>query len=240
MRFFPPLTPLQYSSVIVRSVPISEVSSYNWVKNHKHFLAQSPNYREMLIVDPETNETHAPRPGEIYKNPYLASVFRDLAEQGKKGFYEGRVAEAIVERSSSFVLPPSVPYSRPFFRRSHPVEGRCHDPRRPQEPHHDSRHPDQGEFASSSSVRAHPNSSFGRRCTTLPMAVRVSLSTRRPPTVKVLPPSSVRLLFTPSHLDLFLFTSLSSKGTSHNGTLLTGSPPSSSRHHRADATTRQS
>jgi hypothetical protein len=60
----------------------------------------------MLIVDPETNETHSPRPGEIYKNPYLASVFRDLAEQGKKGFYEGRVAEAIVERAFSCLLFP--------------------------------------------------------------------------------------------------------------------------------------
>ncbi|GAA6010735.1 hypothetical protein JCM10207_005817 [Rhodosporidiobolus poonsookiae] len=78
-------------------VPISEVSSYSWVKNHDLFLKQSDNYREMLIVDPETGKTHAPRPGEIFKNPNLARTFRTLGKEGKKGFYEGRIAEAIVE-----------------------------------------------------------------------------------------------------------------------------------------------
>ncbi|GAA6034008.1 hypothetical protein JCM8097_000647 [Rhodosporidiobolus ruineniae] len=78
-------------------VPISEVSSYSWVKNRDSFLKASPNYREMLIVDEKTGETHAPRPGEVYKNPFLAQTFREVAEKGKQGFYEGRVAEAIVE-----------------------------------------------------------------------------------------------------------------------------------------------
>ncbi|BGP16256.1 hypothetical protein JCM10213_007699 [Rhodosporidiobolus nylandii] len=78
-------------------VPISEVSSYSWVKNHDVFLKQSPNYREMLIADPQSGKTHAPRPGEIFKNPTLAQTFRSVAEKGKAGFYEGRVAEAIVE-----------------------------------------------------------------------------------------------------------------------------------------------
>ncbi|GAA5950672.1 hypothetical protein JCM3765_000573 [Sporobolomyces pararoseus] len=77
--------------------PISEVSSYSWVKNHDVFLRQSPNYAEMLITDPETGKTHSPRPGELYKNPTLAQTFRRVAEKGKAGFYEGRVAEAIVE-----------------------------------------------------------------------------------------------------------------------------------------------
>ncbi|GAA5857901.1 hypothetical protein JCM1840_000958 [Sporobolomyces johnsonii] len=78
-------------------VPISEVSSYSWVKNHDVFLKQSPNFAEMLITDPESGKTHAPRPGEIFKNPCLAQTFREVAEKGKAGFYEGRVAEAIVE-----------------------------------------------------------------------------------------------------------------------------------------------
>jgi gamma-glutamyltranspeptidase/glutathione hydrolase len=33
--------------------------------------------------------------------PYLARTFRELAEHGKKGFYEGRVAQAIVEAIQS-------------------------------------------------------------------------------------------------------------------------------------------
>lgn len=79
-------------------VPISEVSSYSWNKNYDTFLKQSPNFAEILIKDPSTGKLHAPRPGEIYKNPYLARTFREVAEKGKPGFYEGRIAEAIVER----------------------------------------------------------------------------------------------------------------------------------------------
>lgn len=86
-------------------MPIHEISSYSWVKNHDVFLKQSPNFAEMLITDPETGKTHAPRPGEIYKNPNLARTFREVAEKGKAGYYEGRIAEAIVERAS----PPSLP-----------------------------------------------------------------------------------------------------------------------------------
>ncbi|GAA5820325.1 hypothetical protein JCM11251_005575 [Rhodosporidiobolus azoricus] len=78
-------------------VPISEVSSFQWHKNYETFLKQSDNYREMLLVDLETGKTSAPRPGEIFKNPCLAQTFREVAEKGKKGFYEGRVAEAIIE-----------------------------------------------------------------------------------------------------------------------------------------------
>jgi len=39
----------------------------------------------------------APRPGEIFKNPYLANTFRTLGKEGKKGFYTGPIAEAIVK-----------------------------------------------------------------------------------------------------------------------------------------------
>lgn len=51
----------------------------------------SPNGDEMLL------NGKAPLPGQIVKLPNLARTFREVAENGKDGFYKGRVAEAIVD-----------------------------------------------------------------------------------------------------------------------------------------------
>lgn len=43
------------------------------------------------------DQKRAPLPGEIFHNPTLAQTFKLLAKHGKKGFYEGSVASAIIE-----------------------------------------------------------------------------------------------------------------------------------------------
>ncbi|SGY79704.1 BQ5605_C008g05205 [Microbotryum silenes-dioicae] len=78
-------------------VPISSISAHQWHHAYRHLVRASPNSAEMLIMDPETKKTHAPRAGEIYKNPTLAQTFRELINAGKDGFYKGRIAQAIVD-----------------------------------------------------------------------------------------------------------------------------------------------
>lgn len=52
----------------------------------------------MLKKDPKAeNGCRAPKAGEIMKNTTLSNTFRLLAKHGKKGFYEGEVAESLVK-----------------------------------------------------------------------------------------------------------------------------------------------
>lgn len=43
------------------------------------------------------NFVRAPRAGEIFSNPTLGKTYRTLAAEGKKGFYSGRIGQAIVD-----------------------------------------------------------------------------------------------------------------------------------------------
>ncbi|GLA45536.1 hypothetical protein AnigIFM63604_005348 [Aspergillus niger] len=78
--------------------PVSEIASRKWKLNEDMIRKASPNFREMLKPDPAAKDgVRFPSPGEIIRNPNLAQTFRKLATEGKKGFYEGRVAEEMVK-----------------------------------------------------------------------------------------------------------------------------------------------
>lgn len=52
----------------------------------------------MLKKDPAAKGgCRAPKAGEVMKNPTIANTFKLLAKHGKKGFYEGEVAEQLVK-----------------------------------------------------------------------------------------------------------------------------------------------
>eukprot|EP00079_Xenopus_tropicalis_P016032 XP_004914421.1 PREDICTED: putative gamma-glutamyltransferase YwrD isoform X1 [Xenopus tropicalis] len=72
--------------------PVSEICSYIW--NKRAHLFQSPNnlYGQELLIGGQ-----APQHGQLFRNPSLANTFKVLSEMGKKGFYEGRIAEAVVQ-----------------------------------------------------------------------------------------------------------------------------------------------
>ena len=69
-----------------------------WRASESSIRNASDNFREMLKEDKSAkDEVRAPRPGELFTNPTLAKTFRSLAQNGKDGFYAGRIAEALVE-----------------------------------------------------------------------------------------------------------------------------------------------
>ena len=85
--------------------PVSPLTSHFWEQGAP--LIRRANDKtgaqELLVVDECASEhLRAPRPGEIFKNPHLASVFRDLGDRGaRKGFYCGRAGHAIVDALKS-------------------------------------------------------------------------------------------------------------------------------------------
>jgi gamma-glutamyltranspeptidase / glutathione hydrolase len=70
--------------------PVSELTALSW-GHAERLLRSTPNGSEML------RDGHAPKVGEIFRNPNLAETFRTLARDGPKGFYGGRIGQAIVD-----------------------------------------------------------------------------------------------------------------------------------------------
>ncbi|KAK4193112.1 putative gamma-glutamyltransferase YwrD [Podospora australis] len=81
-----------------KGFPVSEQTAFFWEKSEPSIRKASPNFSEMLKTDPSSPDgVRAPSAGEIIKLPNLAKTFRTLATEGKKGFYTGPIAEALVK-----------------------------------------------------------------------------------------------------------------------------------------------
>lgn len=70
--------------------PVAPITALSWKAGERQ-LKQWPNSEELLI------NGEAPKAGQIMKNPTLAQTFKELIEHGKAGFYEGRIAQEIVD-----------------------------------------------------------------------------------------------------------------------------------------------
>jgi gamma-glutamyltranspeptidase/glutathione hydrolase len=70
--------------------PVSEVISESW-QSDASTLADHPDAAKTYLID-----GRAPRPGDVFKNPFLAKTYRQIAKDGRDAFYKGKLAEAIV------------------------------------------------------------------------------------------------------------------------------------------------
>ncbi len=71
--------------------PVAPLTALGWQRGARAQLAVALNGRDLTIAG------RGPNPGEIFRNPGLARTLRQVAEGGKQAFYQGQIAEAIVE-----------------------------------------------------------------------------------------------------------------------------------------------
>jgi len=71
--------------------PVGPITSYSWQRNAQNQLKFALNGHELTI------NGRGPKPGEIFRNPGLAHTLEAIARGGKSAFYQGEIAEAIVD-----------------------------------------------------------------------------------------------------------------------------------------------
>ncbi|XP_066455227.1 glutathione hydrolase-like YwrD proenzyme [Eleutherodactylus coqui] len=72
--------------------PVSEVCAFQWNSTADKLQASNNKFGADLLINGKP-----PQHGQLFRNPSLANTFKELSKQGKKGFYEGRIAQAIVQ-----------------------------------------------------------------------------------------------------------------------------------------------
>ena len=75
--------------------PLSPVIAGDWERSTRVFK-DKPGFAEVFMPG-----GHAPREGEIFRNPALAKSLRLLAERGRDAYYRGPIAEALVRYSKA-------------------------------------------------------------------------------------------------------------------------------------------
>jgi gamma-glutamyltranspeptidase/glutathione hydrolase len=71
--------------------PVSPLTAHFWSRGAERQLVNAPGGLELTI------EGRAPQAGEVFRNPGLARTFHTIADGGKTAFYQGQIAEAIVQ-----------------------------------------------------------------------------------------------------------------------------------------------
>jgi len=71
--------------------PVGPITSHAWKGGVEAQLKFALNGNELTI------DGRAPQPGEIFRNPGLARTFEAIERRGAEAFYQGKIAEAIVD-----------------------------------------------------------------------------------------------------------------------------------------------
>ncbi|MEY2784090.1 MAG: hypothetical protein RL277_294, partial [Planctomycetota bacterium] len=80
--------------------PVSELIAHYWERNGER-LKDYENFAATFLPD-----GRAPRTGELFRNPLLASVLEDIAKEGRDAFYKGEIArriDAYMRRQGGFL-----------------------------------------------------------------------------------------------------------------------------------------
>ena len=75
--------------------PVTEIFSSYWVASERKLRRDSNAAKTYLPAG------HAPRTGQIFRNPDLAWSYRQIAAQGRKAFYEGAIAKRLLACSKA-------------------------------------------------------------------------------------------------------------------------------------------
>ena len=76
-----------------KGFPLTELIAWYMQRSVPYYKSQGfPNIEETYIAQ---NGGKLPSEAEIYKNPYLANTYRQLAKDGRDAFYKGKIAKTI-------------------------------------------------------------------------------------------------------------------------------------------------
>jgi len=73
-----------------KGAPVPEVIAGYWHAAEAK-LGRYPDSAKVFLPDGE----HAPRAGDVFKNPALAETYREIARNGRDGFYKGKIADKL-------------------------------------------------------------------------------------------------------------------------------------------------
>mgnify|MGYP003562789475 CR=1 FL=1 len=78
-----------------KGFPLTELIAWYMHRSVPYFIAKGfPNIEDTYLAQ---NGGKLPEEGEIYKNPYLANTYKQLAKSGRDAFYKGAIAKTIAD-----------------------------------------------------------------------------------------------------------------------------------------------